>query len=1099
MRNVLLFLFLAAPASLLPAQSLIANINPTGNSHSGGRVFSYGGVTYFEADDGTNGKELWRTDGTGAGTWMLKDCNPTGSSTIFYHASFGSSFVFEANGRPWISDGTSANTIQLSATASGARHFTVYNGNVYFRASTSTEGAELWKTDGTPGGTQLVADLVTGTGSSDPRALAVMNGTLYFIGRSASAVAVLYQSDGTAAGTSEVAVIRAGTGSLVGSVGVVIGGRYIFSVDDGVHGEEPWTTDGTAGGTQLLKDVFAGSDRSLPDQFMLHNGAAYFVAESDIYGREIWRTDGTPGGTAVLDAISAGISGSEPMILGAIGTDLIVSASNGTYGREIWKTDGTAGGTSLVRDIFSGFWDGNAWGGLALGGFVYFAGWNPANGTELWKTDGTAGGTVLVHDAQSGSASGLIPWSSTTFIVNGFGTVGGNLVYFADDGTNGREPWLIATTVAGVSAGGGTGGTPWAGTTSAALLKDINPGAGSSGSNSPELVWAPAVNLAFFMADDGTTGSELWATDGTAAGTYLVKDIHPTGSSNPGLAFAALGGVFFSATDGSAGYELWFSDGTAANTFLVKDINFGSGSSTPQKYAMLGSYLYFSADDGVNGRELWRTDGTAAGTTLVLDIAAGTASGSPGPFIAYGGYLFFNAFTASEGFELWRTDGSAAGTTLFLDISSGTASGSPQHFVQYAGKFWFRGINAANGAELWCSDGTVAGTTMFFDTNPGSGNGDPFALYPHGSLLYFITYHPTYGRELWRTDGTTAGTFMIKDCRPGNDTSSGPYAFIPGDNNDLYFAKDDGTHGKELWKTDGTAGGANMVEDIFPGPDGSNPNGGFFANGRVFTTAEYTSLGFELWMSDGADMVLYGEFLPGMADGTHYYDLFTRIGNRVLFWGNDGVNGNELWAMDLPNGPPGYGAPAKADPASGSSLSGPTNGPFTLTITAGNALAAAAIVLSDPDADDIQVTSLVPPATVPAGVSAPSVPAPGQPLTLAWSGTLDAATPAGSYTWVVNFLDVVNQTPISVSVTLNVLAAPPPPPAGGSGGGDSGDSSGCSLSAKGSHGHFWLGAACLLLFGMFLGMARRNRYGSRQRKATPADAADIRRRVEAGM
>ena len=82
----------------------------------------------------------------------------------------------------------------------------------------------------------------------------------------------------------------------------------------------------------------------------------------------------------------------------------------------------------------------------------------------------------------------------------------------------------------------------------------------------------------------------------------------------------------FSATDGSRGRELWRSDGTAAGTFLVKDINSGAGESKPYHFTQVGGTVFFVADDGSRGVELWRSDGTAAGTALVKDIYPGTGS-----------------------------------------------------------------------------------------------------------------------------------------------------------------------------------------------------------------------------------------------------------------------------------------------------------------------------------------------------------------------------------------------------------------------------------------------------------------------------------------
>jgi ELWxxDGT repeat protein len=106
---------------------------------------------------------------------------------------------------------------------------------------------------------------------------------------------------------------------------------------------------------------------------------------------------------------------------------------------------------------------------------------------------------------------------------------------------------------------------------------------------------------------------------------FLVKDIRPGAfNSYPGSLTALGNTLFFSANEGVNGRELWKSDGTAAGTVLVKDINltnpFGS---SPSNLTAVGSTLYFTADEGVNGRELWKSDGTAAGTVLVRDIFPG--------------------------------------------------------------------------------------------------------------------------------------------------------------------------------------------------------------------------------------------------------------------------------------------------------------------------------------------------------------------------------------------------------------------------------------------------------------------------------------------
>jgi ELWxxDGT repeat protein len=93
--------------------------------------------------------------------------------------------------------------------------------------------------------------------------------------------------------------------------------------------------------------------------------------------------------------------------------------------------------------------------------------------------------------------------------------------------------------------------------------------------------------------------------------------------------------------------ELWATDGTASGTHLVKDINPGPESSTPRAGVVLGATLFFWADDGTHGAELWVTDGSAAGTHLVKDCYPGSNDSAtlPPGGVAFGGKLFFTAIS----------------------------------------------------------------------------------------------------------------------------------------------------------------------------------------------------------------------------------------------------------------------------------------------------------------------------------------------------------------------------------------------------------------------------------------------------------------------
>jgi Raf kinase inhibitor-like YbhB/YbcL family protein len=464
-----------------------------------------------------------------------------------------------------------------------------------------------------------------------------------------------------------------------------------------------------------------------------------------------------------------------------------------------------------------------------------------------------------------------------------------------------------------------------------ALTKDIKPGAGGAFEPVVISLGAGSTGVYFGAEGDATKGRELYKSDGTSAGTVLVKDINPGAESSSSPAgstqvksglndFATVGTTtYFAANDGTNGSELWKTDGTEAGTLLVKDIEPGAGHSEPSKFVAFGANkVLFYAKTAASGYELWISDGTDAGTTMVKEIQAGAMNGvdpdeSPLP-VVIGTTAFFTANNGATGFELWKTDGTSGGTVLVKDVNPGAPSlSAPQFAPTFAAvgtRLYFDANTATQGTELWTSDGTEAGTTIVKDlftgndpnnaANPASSS--PSNLTPFGNKLVFAATTAADGNELFITDGTDAGTTIIKDIFPGQDmgtansSRSRPIGVI---GTTLYFSGNDGTVGTELWKTDGTSAGTSLVKDINAGSsDGVNDNEkGIVFDGRLYFVGETLASGRELFTSDGtaAGTVLDTDVNPGSAGNSNIASL-TVAGGKLFFLAETAATGKELWA-----------------------------------------------------------------------------------------------------------------------------------------------------------------------------------------------------------
>jgi ELWxxDGT repeat protein len=422
-----------------------------------------------------------------------------------------------------------------------------------------------------------------------------------------------------------------------------------------------------------------------------------------------------------------------------------------------------------------------------------------------------------------------------------------------------------------------------------ARMLDLNSGSGSSNPSNLTV----GSNILYFTANDGSTGSQLWKSDGTVANTTRLTNINP-GNFNPANLTVFNNKLYFSANDGSKGTELWVYDGTQAQ--IVSDINPNSGSSNPSNLTVVGNKLFFTADDGTNGQELWQYNGTTS--AIVKDIYPGVNSSNPFNLTNVNGQLFFTANNPTYGTELWSSDGTQNGTQV-IDIRTGTLSSSPNNLTSMGSTLYFTANNGTSGFEVWKYQGGAA--SLVKDATTGNNSVPPEYLTAVGNTLYFVKSNDNFQAELWKSDGTANGTTRVK-----NDTTQAPNIGVgPTDltavGNTLYFVTYDTTSGIELWKTDGTDNNTVLVKDISAGNNSNNqPNDSVptslvnFNSTLYFAASDGSSR--EVWSSDGTvsgTRKFSNIYTTGIADPAK----LTVVGTRLFFTATNGTNGTELWAI----------------------------------------------------------------------------------------------------------------------------------------------------------------------------------------------------------
>jgi ELWxxDGT repeat protein len=821
---------------------------------------------FFISDDGTI-SHLWQTDGTSGGTKNLVDFytpdfkygfNP-GDLTFFKGNLYFS--MLNADGRElWRSDGTPEGTYMVKdvnpGPASGeVRMLTVANGRLYFSGYDGVS-YKLWRSNGTGGNTEAVSSGSTssflGTGQGG---FPVFNHILYLtIYQSPYYDCYSFNTDSASNGLKFIAHQADATGSVSSFQRTVADGDKLFytDIDINTHIQRLLVTDEHfSGSTVLDQEYLLTGDVFSNMQYI--NGRLFFNKADNITGLELWSSDGTPAGTGIIKDINPGIYSGNPYHIAAINPSTVLfSASSGVQGNELWKSDGTEASTQLVKDINQ---TTTSYGGANLyyssfykvinDNNLLFMGMNGTTGTEPWKTDGTEAGTFMIKDISPGQTAGISTFTN-------FQTLNNETYFFDYHYRDTARLWKINSA--------GTNATP---------VQTF------TGYIDADLFNMAATNTRlYFLLRNNNYGLVLFSTTGNGVSDNLLSTPYIPGYSN----LVTLGDKVFFVNKDVNGEELWVSDGTKAGTKMVKDIYPGPFGATPDKLTVMNGKLYFAAEDGT-GYHLWVTEGTEAGTVKISDanITQELYTLSFAKFSVAGSKLYFKGNTAGEGEELWVSDGTMAGTHLVKDVNPGAGPATLNSLTSVKGTLFFVENDGTHGVELWETTGTEATTHLVKDITVGSDGSNYQYLVNGNGILYF-----TINGKLWESDGTKAGTKPVDD-NGLKDITGVSYLVAAG--NKLYFDASTYKYGNELYVGDAKGvlplsflsfNGALLKNDAQLNWKTANEINNSHFNVQRSTGASFTTIG-KVDAATQGDGTLSYSFTDANVTALNVFDIYYRL------------------------------------------------------------------------------------------------------------------------------------------------------------------------------------------------------------------------------
>lgn len=405
----------------------------------------------------------------------------------------------------------------------------------------------------------------------------------------------------------------------------------------------------------------------------------------------------------------------------------------------------------------------------------------------------------------------------------------------------------------------------------------------------------------FFSAADERFGIELWVTDGTAAGSRRITDLHwGKENANPRDLVAYNGNLYFRA-EVSIGMTvqtyLVRSDGTPQGTIPLVPASAGER----DELAVTSGGLFFAGHHAELGYGLLFSDGTRTGTRQIAPLAPS------GPITAVGDRVFFNtiagydAETGANTYSLWVSDGTAAGTQQIGDQPVlGNAIAHQDHFYFTSGAVDPQLLGDYMNFELWMSDGTPTGTQRIYHHEPPSYPWPPDPRFPQVPIFSEIQRIPAIIDFIWGVTSigtqlvfSANGDWLVWDGTSIVQLSSQKITQIKGNSTNALAVAVHASGSHDLLITDGTPAGTQVIFSA------SKIHNIARADNRIYASITAESGERQLVSRDEAGT---WQRIPLTIREPEWrwlnIPLFIPLGRTLLFQANDGQHGDEWWRSD---------------------------------------------------------------------------------------------------------------------------------------------------------------------------------------------------------